>query len=133
LLVGSQTISRLLSTQYGIYMELFLLFWLFCLVLGMSTFSRRDECGGVTWHCTWSTRRRINIAVPATCKLSSVVECHQTIAPPFALPPFMVVSIGALALLQYAKDILWGNALTALGLVSNTWLLILPTLIYNST
>jgi hypothetical protein len=29
--------SRLLSTQYGIYTELFLLFWLFCLVLGTST------------------------------------------------------------------------------------------------
>jgi len=37
--------------------------------------------------------------VPATCKLSLVVECHQSIAPPFALPPFMVVSMGALALL----------------------------------
>ena len=36
LLVGSQTISRLLSTQYGIYIELFLLFWL-SRVLGTST------------------------------------------------------------------------------------------------
>jgi hypothetical protein len=41
----------------------------------------KEYCGGVTWHCTWSTRRRINIAVPATCKLSLVVECHQLIMP----------------------------------------------------
>jgi hypothetical protein len=64
-------------------------------------------CGGVTWHCTWSTRRRINIAVPATCKLSLVVKCQSTNASPFALPPFMVVSMGALALLQYASYLLF--------------------------
>ena len=47
-----------------------------------------EYCGGVTWHCTWSTRRRINIAVLATCTLSLVVKCQSTNASPFALPPF---------------------------------------------
>ena len=89
LLVGSQTISRLLSTQYGIYAELFLLFWLFCLVLGTSTFSGRDEGGRVTWRMHVIYARKHKYRVPATCKLSPVVECHQSIAPPFALPPFL--------------------------------------------
>ena len=57
-----QLISKLLFTQYGIYMELFLLFWL-SRVLGTSTFSGRDECSGVTCACTCLKRRNINIVI----------------------------------------------------------------------
>jgi len=57
-----QLISRLLFTQYGIYMELFLLFWL-SRVLGTSTFSGRDECSGVTCACTCLKRRNINVVI----------------------------------------------------------------------
>jgi hypothetical protein len=51
--------------------------------------SNCEYCGGVTCACTWSTRRRINIAVLATCKLSPAVKCQSTNASPFALPPFI--------------------------------------------
>ena len=57
-----QLISRLLFTQYSIYIKLFLLFWL-SRVLGMSTFSRRDECGGVTCAYTCLKRRNINVVI----------------------------------------------------------------------
>ena len=76
-----QLISRLLFTQYGIYMELFLLFWL-SRVLGTSTFSGRDECGGVTCACTCPKRRNINVVIQDTCTLSSLVNKCITICTP---------------------------------------------------
>src|SRR5450432_4124594 len=76
-----QLISRLLFTQYGIYMELFLLFWL-SRVLGTSTFSGRDECGGVTCACTCPKRRNINIVIQDSCTLSSSVNKCITICTP---------------------------------------------------
>ena len=76
-----QLISRLLFTQYGIYIKLFLLFWL-SRVLGMSTFSRRDECGGVTCACTCPKRRNINVVIQDTCTLSSSVNKCITICTP---------------------------------------------------
>jgi hypothetical protein len=52
LLVGSQTISRLLFTQYGIYRVVLIIS---VVVLAVSCawdehLSGRDECGAVTWH-----------------------------------------------------------------------------------
>ena len=76
-----QLISRLLFTQYGIYMELFLLFWL-SRVLGTSTFSKRDEYSGVTCACTCPKRRNINVVIQDTCTLSSSVNKCITICTP---------------------------------------------------
>jgi len=59
--------------------------------------------GHVALHMIYAREHKYRVL--ATCKLSLIVECHQTIPPPFALPPFMVISMGALALLQYPTSI----------------------------
>jgi len=53
-----------------------------CLVLGTSTFSGRDECGGVTCACTCPKRRNINIVIQDSCTLSSSVNKCITICTP---------------------------------------------------
>ena len=51
-------------------------------MLGTSTFSRRDECGGVTCACTCPKRRNINVVIQDTCTLSSSVNKCITICTP---------------------------------------------------
>jgi hypothetical protein len=72
LLVGSQTISKLLFTQYGIYNGAVLAILVVVLALSCA----RDECGGVTCACTCPKRRNINTVIQDSCTLSpSVNKC----------------------------------------------------------
>ena len=76
--------SRLFFTQYGIYMELFLLFWLFWLsrVLGTSTCLGGTNVVRSRGTCMWPKQRNISIAIQDTYTLSSSVNKCITICTP---------------------------------------------------
>jgi hypothetical protein len=63
LLVGSQTISKLLFTQYSIYIYKVIFTILAISCAWDKHLSKRDECGGVTCASTCPKRRNINIVI----------------------------------------------------------------------